>query len=270
MTSLRISGYTQPQFEETAYGSDIRTIGELLEGYQYPDNGSTRADMWTALKQHPEHSPLYYGLARSWMRIMPNTVWFIRLLSVLTSLLALPCMYWLTWELFQSPFVSWASTALFAISPFHVLYAQEAREYALWTVTILLSSAVLLWAMRQPQKAWTWIVYGVTNALALYAHPFSGFVVVSHGLYVGISQKGRANRITLSYAIATGFSILLFLPWLWVVIHQADLFVGNTASVTQPRSGVLPLFWLLNLSRLFLDLNQGPSAINPTHYLFSC
>lgn len=42
--------------------------------------------------------------------------------------------------------------ALIAVSPFHVLYAQEAREYSLWTVTILLSSAALLRAMRVKTK----------------------------------------------------------------------------------------------------------------------
>ncbi|NEQ96069.1 MAG: dolichyl-phosphate-mannose-protein mannosyltransferase [Cyanothece sp. SIO2G6] len=271
MTSLRMSGYTQPQFEATVYNSEIHTVAELREGYQYPDNGSTAADMWAALRQHPEHSPAYYVLVRRWMQVLPNTVLSVRLLSVLISLLALPCMYWLTWELFGSSLISWAATALLAISPFHVLYAQEAREYALWTVTILLSSATLLWALRQRQGtmagAMTWITYGLTNALGLYVHPFSGFVTASHGLYILITQQWRVNRQTLSYAIATGFSILLFLPWLWVVIEHADRFVGNTASVTQPRSGLLPLFWLLNLSRLFLDLNQGPSAINPAHYL---
>ncbi|MEB3230270.1 MAG: glycosyltransferase family 39 protein [Leptolyngbyaceae bacterium] len=267
MTSLRMSGYTQAQFEANVYGSGILTVDTLREGYQYPDNGSTSEAMWAALRQHPEHSPVYYVLARSWMQVMPNTVFFMRLLSVLISLLVLPCMYWLTWELFGSSLVSWVATALVAISPFHVLYAQEAREYALWTVTILGSSATLLWALRQRQPAIAWTTYGVVNALALYVHPFSGLVGMSHGLYVLMTQRWRLNRQTLSYAIATGFSILLFLPWLGVVLEQSHLFVGNTASVTQPRSGFLPLFWLLNLSRLFFDLNQGPSAINPAHYL---
>ena len=61
-------------------------------------------------------------------------------------------------------------------------------------------------------------------------------------------------------------SFILLIPWVVTVWHQADLFVSNTASVNQPRSGGMVLFWLLNLSRLFFDLNQGPSAINPIHY----
>ncbi|NET47981.1 MAG: dolichyl-phosphate-mannose-protein mannosyltransferase [Merismopedia sp. SIO2A8] len=265
MTSLRISGYTQPQAQELVYGIEHHTIEEFRAQYQYPKNGSTSAEMWVALAQHPEHSPAYYALARSWMQLFPNGVLSIRLLSVLISLLAFPCMYWLVWELFQSPLVSWAAVSILAISPFHVLYAQEAREYSLWTTAILFASAALLWAMRR-NRPLHWLGYGVANALALYVHPFSGFVTISHGLYVAIAERCRFNRRTISCLMALLLSMALFAPWLQVVVQQSDLFVGNTASVSQPRSGVLPLFWLLNLSRLFFDLNQGPSAINPVHY----
>lgn len=266
MTSLRISGYTQPQFEEQVYGKERLTIGELREQYQYPLNGSTQDDMWTALAQHPEHSPAYYVLARAWMKVWPNQVVSIRLLSALVSLLALPCMYWLVWELFGNALTSWVATAIVAISPFHVLYAQEAREYALWTVTILLSSATLLWANRRPTPQ-RWLTYGLTAALGLYVHPFSAFVSTSHGLYVMITERFRLTRRSGFYLMATVLSGILLIPWLVTVWQQADLFVSNTASVNQPRSGGMVLFWLLNLSRLFFDLNQGPSAINPIHYL---
>ena len=268
MTSLRISGYTQTQFEENVYGAKRTTIGELREEYQYPTNGSTSEEMWAALAQHPEHSPAYYVLARTWMQLWPNQVAAIRVLSALISLLALPCMYWLMWELFENSFASWAATALVAISPFHVLYAQEAREYALWTVTILLSSATVLWANRRPTPQ-RWLTYGLTCALGLYVHPFSAFVSASHGLYILITERFRLSRRSWLYLMATGVSVILLIPWLATVWNQADLFVSNTASVNQPRSGVLPLFWLLNLSRLFFDFNQGPSAINPIHYLLA-
>ena len=268
MTSLRISGYTQPQFEAEVYGAGTIAVGDLLEQYQYPDNQSTQEEMWAALRQHPEHSPAYYVMARLWMQWLPNHVVAIRLLSVFISLLALPCMYWLAWELFGSSLVSWSATLVMAVSPFHLLYAQEAREYALWTVTILLSSAAVLRALRRRHRG-DWLLYGLSNALALYVHPFSAFVTVSHGLYIAITERFQFNRQSISYLLATGLSLVLFAPWLIVAINQAELFVGNTASVNQPRSGLLPLFWLLNLSRLFFDLNQGPSAINPVHYLLA-
>lgn len=268
MTSLRISGYTQSEFIAAAYTGETRSVGELLGQYQYPNNGSTLEESFRALAQHPEHSPLYYLLARWWMRALPNSVGVIRLLSAIISLLALPCMFWLSMELFASPLVAWSITAFFAISPFHMLYAQEAREYSLWTVTILLSSASLLWAMRC-DKAWVWTIYGLTAALGLYTHPFAGLVSVSHGLYVLIVEGVNFSKRFVAYLLASLFSLVLFAPWLQIVIQNFDLFLSNTQSVNQDRAGSLPLFWLLNLSRVFADFNQGPSAINPLHYLLA-
>ncbi|MEB3358861.1 MAG: glycosyltransferase family 39 protein [Synechococcales bacterium] len=268
MTSLRISGYTQAQFIADTYTGETRSVGELLAQYQYPDNGSTLEESFSALAQHPEHSPLYYLLARGWMQVLPNSVAVIRLLSATISLLALPCMFWLSMELFASPLVAWSITAFFAISPFHILYAQEAREYSLWTVTILLSSANLLWAMRW-NNPWVWMTYSLTAALGLYTHPFAAFVSFSHGLYVLIVEGVRFGKRFIAYLLASLLSLLLFAPWLRVVLQNFDLFLGNTESVNADRSGSLPLFWLLNLSRIFADFNQGPSAINPLHYLLA-
>lgn len=268
MTSLRISGHTQAEMVEQVYTGDVIQVGGLLDTYQYPNEEYSLSDSFDALREHPEHSPLYYLIARFWMMNVPHSVELIRLLSVVFGLLALPCMYWLCMELFGSSLVSWVSTALFAVSPFHVLYAQEAREYSFWTLTILLSSAACLWAMRV-NRPLPWIIYGLTVALGLYVHPFTGFVAISHGLYVLITAGFPLGRRQLSYLAASALALLLFSPWLWVVITRFDQFVGNTASVNLDRSGSLPLFWLLNLSRVFFDLNQGPSAINPAHYLLA-
>ncbi|NJN61891.1 MAG: hypothetical protein HC795_10475 [Coleofasciculaceae cyanobacterium RL_1_1] len=45
-------------------------------------------------------------------------------------------------------------------------------------------------------------------------------------------------------------------------------FLENTQHTTQPLEVPLPLYWGLNLSRIFLDFNQGTSPLNPTLYLF--
>lgn len=270
MTSLRISGYTQPQFVEQAYTGETLSAASLLARYQYPNEARGWEDTWQALAQHPEHSPAYYGMARLWLQVMPHSVTAIRLLSALIGLLTLPAMFWFAWALFRSPPVAWVTTALFAVSPFQVLYAQEAREYGLWALSILVSSAALLTAtqaMPPGKNQWAgWTGYGLSAAAALYVHPFSGLMLVSHGLYVALTRK---RRDWIGFLGAIALALLLFAPWLRVVVQNFDRFVGNTASVNANRAGEMPLFWLLNLSRVFVDLNQGPSAINPVHYLLA-
>jgi len=70
--------------------------------------------------------------------------------------------------------------------PFHILYAQEV-EYSLWTVTIALSSAALLHAIRL-KTIRSWVIYATTVTLGLYTFIFSIFVIIGHAVYVIIIE----------------------------------------------------------------------------------
>ena len=264
MTSLRVSGHTQTELVEHVFDGRPLSVAELLQQYQYPNSEKDLNDTLAALAGNPEHSPLYYLLARWWLQL-GHSVTTIRALSAIISLLAFPCMYWLCLELFSLPVVGWGAVAIIAISPFHVLYAQEAREYSLWIVAILFSCAALLWGMRR-KTLLSWGTYSFSVALCLYTHPFSGLVLMGHGIYVLITEGFHWSKLR-AYLLASAIGILLFVPWLVVVVNHFSLFVNNTDSVNHTRSGFLPLFWGLNLSRIFFDLNQGTSPFSPLHYL---
>jgi uncharacterized membrane protein len=90
--------------------------------------------------------------------------------------------------------VGWIAVLLVASSPFHVLYAQEAREYSLWTVTILLSSALLLRSIRRKTKS-SWATYALGLAVGLYTFPFTVFVMLGHGIYVACIERLRLTKI---------------------------------------------------------------------------
>jgi uncharacterized membrane protein len=293
MTSLRLSGNTLAQLTQDVFNGRILTVQELHLQYQYPNSAKDLADTIYALSGNAEHSPLYFLLARFWLQAFGHSIAVIRSLSALISLLVFPCLYWLAMELFASRVVAGIAVALVAISPFHVLYAQEARAYSFWTVTILLSTACLLWAMRQRNRL-SWGIYTIATALGLYVHPFSALVATGHGIYVVLLdwlpehagkqdswQVGttlRAKQWWLSfiqsftntayYLLASLVAVLLFVPWLRVVIANFDRAVQNTISTSRPLPD-LPQFWLLNLSRVFFDLNHGPSLINPVMYLIA-
>jgi uncharacterized membrane protein len=274
MTSLRSSGYTQQEMRDRAYTGEVISVRSLLDTYQYPNPSRNLQDTWVALAKHPEHSPLYYLLARLWVQFFGNSIAAIRSLSACISLLAIPCMYWLCRELFPKPVIlSQFGMAIVAISPFHVLYAQEAREYSLWTVTIIFSSAALLYALRMAKTAqsllhvWlAWGLYALATALGFYAHPLAGLVAISHGLYVAAIEGWRGRQQIFAYLCASICGAILFFPWLWVVFQNFSSFVQNTISTSNPRED-LHLIWGLNLSRIFIDVNQGMSPFNPLIYI---
>lgn len=271
-TSVRSSGYLLDDLIPQIYTGQLIRAEDLVEIYQYPTAEKSLQDAFTSFKKHPEHSPFYYLLARFWMQTFGHSVATIRCLSALISLLCFPVMYWLCLELFQSATVGWVGMGILAISPFHVLYAQEARAYSLWTFTILFSSAALLRALRVSKtnqtvksKRLAWGIYAFSLTLGLYSHLFSVFVYLAHGIYVFGLKQWRKSEYIIPALSAVLLSIILFLPWLIIIFTNFPDLIDNTSSHRITRPGTM-LFWGLNLTRLTFDFNQGYSLLNPVLY----
>lgn len=254
-TSLRMSGHTKTELEQDLFSRDTVSV-EALQQYQQlsPDRGWD--DTLTALKGNAEHTPLYFLMARLWVEGFGYSIAVMRSLPAAISLLAFPAIAWLCWELFRSPLVSWVAVGLMAITPLHVLYAQEARPYSLWTVMILLSSAVLLWAMRQPAR-FRWIMYSLTVAIGLYTQLLFGLVAIAHGVYIAITEvipKRRFSKAAIAYLLATGTAILAFVPWLLVLFRNLAQIQQTTSSLSEAKSfSYLLNQWFLNMSLVLFD-----------------
>ena len=100
------------------------------------------------LLDDPHHPPLYYLLARFWLYIWGDNIISSRVLSVISGVLILPIAYLLSQEVFKQKKISLIFTLLIANSPFFILFAQEAREYSLWALFILLSYLSLFKALN--------------------------------------------------------------------------------------------------------------------------
>ena len=266
VTSLRISGFTIEELKDRVLDEEIRV--EELQKYQYPnqEKGAINTVMGLAAEE-PQHPPLYFLMARWWVQWFGDSVAVTRSFSAVVSLLTLPLIFWLCQELFRSAPTGWVAVMLMAVSPFHVLYAQEARSYSFWAVTILLSSAALLRAMRLGTRG-SWGVYAVTLALGLYTFLLSGIVALGHGIYVVADKGFRWSKTLRDYLLASIAGILLFTPWVVAVVaslSEAD----ETTSWTKTQVAIKSLVktWLLNLSRLFIDFNYNFVSRNLLMYL---
>lgn len=269
-SSLRIAGFSVQEVQEEVYNGREITVQEL-QFYQFPTPEKSLSDVINSLASHPEHSPLYYLMARGLVQLFGYSVTLTRGLAAFISLLAFPCVYWLCVELFECSFTGGVAIALLAVSPFHVLYAQEARQYSLFIVTLLLSSAALLRAMRiQAQEGISnraigaWGIYSVTAALGIYSHLLFALVFVSHALYIMVCQKFRWTQTWTAYIFSSLGSGILFLPWLFVVITNYEK-VGKAISwMSQPVSLLAMIAkWAGNSTRILLDLNLGKDTETP-------
>ena len=262
-TSLRIAGYKGEEVVEKVFDGGVISPQDLLK-YQRVSAEKNLADAIAALKTHPEHPPLYYLMARFWGQFWGqfggSSMVANRSLSAWISLLVFPCVYWLCWELFALPLVGWIAIALIAVSPFHVLYAQEARQYSLWTVTILLSGAALLRAWRLDSKR-AWFLYFLTLAVSFYSSLFSALVATAYSFWVLASEGFRWSKRVTAFAVASLLAALAFAPWVWVFFTNLTRVMVKTNWVTVPRSlWNLIEYWEFNLSSIFIDLHP---SINP-------
>ncbi|HLH74447.1 MAG TPA: glycosyltransferase family 39 protein [Chloroflexota bacterium] len=178
------------------------------------------------------HPPLYYLLLHFWMRLVGNSEFAIRYLSLLCGLPAVPATYIFGRALFhstvgreseasgpKSPISSRAAIVigligafLLAFSPFMVYYSQEARMYALLATMSLFSSHALwkLLTSRQPRWWWAYVIF--TTAM-LYSQYFGGLVVVFQCLVV-FSLLLRGNPVARKAIGAMVLVGLLYVPWL--------------------------------------------------------
>ncbi|BAY63096.1 hypothetical protein NIES22_31750 [Calothrix brevissima NIES-22] len=253
-TSLWLSGHSSSEVVNQVYNGQVISINQLKK-YQQPnlEKGVSSTIERLALED-PQHPPLYYVIAWFWSQLFGNSVAAIRSLSAAISLLSLISIYYLCQELFALPLTSLIAVSLMAISPFHILYAQEARQYSLWILTILISSYALLRALRKKSFS-SWVIYTITITLSFYTFLLSIFIAIGHGIYVWLMQRLRLTPVLLSYFTSLIAAIIIFIPWLIIVstgkaegrIQRLDWIEKSTSLSSLVGK------WILNITRIFID-----------------
>lgn len=192
-TSFRIAGFTIAEVSQQLYDSKVVDVN-YLQKFQKPSLERNWGDTINSLVvDDAQHPPLYFVMVRFWAELVGSSPAMIRILSVLISLLVFPCIYWLCIELFNSPLLGWIAIALTSFSLLHLTYAQEAREYSLWIVTILCSSAAFLRAIRLKTKI-SFGIYAISIIVGLYTFPITGMVLLGHGIYLAVIEKFRLTK----------------------------------------------------------------------------
>ena len=261
-TSLRISGYTQTEVLRAISRGQLVAPKDLMK-YQRLNATKNLGDTVKSLAiEEPQLPPLYFLAVKCWAKLFGDSPAATRSFSAWMSLLTFPALYWLCRELFASPEVAWIAVGLLAVSPLHVLYAQEARPYSLWPALILLSCESLLRAMRLQNKL-SWSIYAVANIMGVYTHLFSLLVALGHGIYIVGTQGFTSNKKLVSYSIAMTVLLLAFLPWMVILIVNKRAAAGATSWANLETQRIsLVKNWAGNIGRAFFDVGLTSNAIS--------
>ncbi|MBN2885963.1 MAG: glycosyl transferase family 39 [Chromatiaceae bacterium] len=264
---MRVFGHDHGAVRQAIFSAQLLSPDDLLL-FQQPSPALGWSATWQALRSHPEHAPLYYLLGRALSALPLEPIVALRGLSAVCGLLLIPASFWLMRVLFGRGLAPWIAAALVAVSPLQLLYAQEARQYALWTLMAVVSSAALVHALRH--QSWrAWGLYSLTLTIGLYSHLLFALMLLVHGLYgllatllpgTGAATPAQAInrpplvRVLLSWGSATALALLLFMPWILVVLGASEQVAQFTGWMQRPLSlGETLGLWLQHLTRTFLD-----------------
>ncbi|MBK9927180.1 MAG: glycosyltransferase family 39 protein [Anaerolineales bacterium] len=174
-------------------------LGQMLYGTLAP-TGAGSADI---------HPLGYYTLLWLWMKLFGESLVATRMLSIFAGIASVYLVHQVSKELFSE---KTAETAMLitALAPFQIHYSQEIRMYAFLALWLLLTAYAYLRGSATRDWRW-WIVFGIASALAQYTHNLAAFFLVPLAFIPLIKRDWRTLR---SVTLASGFAILLYLPWL--------------------------------------------------------
>lgn len=234
-----------------ALAAVVRIVG-LGQRSLWTDEGST----WTAATlgwsdlirrcvERDASPPLYYVLTAWALKLGGDGEAQLRLVSLLASLV----MVWLAYRLARLAMPRGPATfaaLLAALSPYQVMYAHEARTYALAGMLLLASLLLFERAIVHGRRG-AWVGYVLVSAIGLYTQTISALGVSAQVVVVLLFPEAR--RRALSFALAQAAIALLYAPWLWASASAAEHLSSSHWYIDQPEAaGVFKVFRTVLLS----------------------
>ena len=166
------------------------------------------------------HHPLYSVLAHFSISAFGEHPWSLRLPAVLFGVASVPMLYVFAASS-AGRLAATLSAGLLAVSYHHIAFSQNARGYTMLLFFTLLTSWLLLKALKEP-SARLWVFYAIAATLGAYTHLTMVYIVAGHGLVVGANwlatMKSRVDFRPLllpfiAFALYAVLTLGLYAPY---------------------------------------------------------
>ena len=160
------------------------------------------------------HPPLFYLILKVWMAIGGEGVFWLRLLPVAFSALAIFPFVSLARELKLKTSVIQLALFLMAVNGALIKYTQTLRMYSM----LMFLSLVSMWLFARyfnRGKSFVWLV--IANILLVYTHYFGWLIVGTEVAILLWFQRIKWRRMLVMF----GITLAAFIPWLIAVVQSA-------------------------------------------------
>jgi len=223
--------------------------------------------LWTILPTFEPHPPLYYTLLKGWSALFGNSEIALRSLSALFSISTIPLLFGMGKMLGDrrsGTAIGLLAASMFALSPIHVQYAQEARPYAMLVFSVALTLFGAMWlilnraqvcGLAEKTSPERWRIqqmlglFALGMALIMWSHNVGALAVFAIALpvvYWWFVEAKRCPRALVRLLVAIAIAIALFLPNLGPLLGHVG-HVSESFWITRPDWGDITL----TITRLF-------------------
>lgn len=155
-----------------------------------------------------KNPPFYYYCLWVWIRLFGDTVFSVRLLSVVFSSLAAGVLFLYTNKKFNYKTAIYVSV-FYLFNHILFFYAHETRAYSLTVLLTLLSVHVYFICIENP-KWFNFFLLGLINFLLIYTHYVSGLVIFFESLFILFFERKRIKYFLFSILVIILFVFLRF------------------------------------------------------------
>ncbi|MBF0410230.1 MAG: glycosyltransferase family 39 protein [Candidatus Riflebacteria bacterium] len=217
------------------------------------------ANILTASKEYGEwHPPLYFLVTALWTKLFGFSEFSLRFPSLISGVLSVFLIFLLGRKLFD------VKTGLFAaliltLSPFHIKYSQEARNYEFFSCLAILST---LYFFRKKDESSSRAAYIISTLAMLYSHTMSVFVLTGQYIIWFVMQKKKSSAVSFSdpqidhqaesiqtftkrdFYIVQAIILLAFFPVIFFLIKTSKhITIDSWLSMSDQIPSISDVFW---------------------------
>lgn len=192
---------------------------------------------WVYRDNHPA---LYWFLLHPFVRLMGDAPIVVRFPSVLMGTLTVALTYTAGKQVFGSRGVGLFAALWLTLSPFHIVYSQEARMYAPLAL-FGIASTLFLYRGVHRERVRDWILFGAAAAATAHSHNYGLLLVAAQSLWaLAVLLRHRSARLAGRSALSALTFLALYAPMVPALRAQMQMPIGSTGV---PRWGdVLDFF----------------------------
>jgi 4-amino-4-deoxy-L-arabinose transferase-like glycosyltransferase len=155
------------------------------------------------------HPLAYHTALWGWMMIFGESLFSVRMLSILFGVGAVALSYLLMQAMFNSRLALLGALGV-ALSPFLVHYSQEIRMYSLLALALVAATYAFWQGMHSDQYRW-WVIFAFCAALAQFTQNLAVFYLVPLALTPLFLR--RWDKVKMALLAGVG-ALVLYIPWL--------------------------------------------------------